>query len=161
MYVNWLGQVDFNTLIPMPASLQIESSPRGEKGYEAYKKFVEESLALDDATKDALEATHRDRFNDDPEIWEFGKKYYQNATLYGETNWYDWRWKHWNTPENAFECMPANPMTRRLSFTTAWSKVPRILLAISRKYPDIGITYHWFDSLNCRYGDPIYQLFYA
>ena len=151
-----LGQVDFNTLIPMPSSLEIESSPRGEKGYEAYKKFVEESLALDDAAKGALEATYRDRFNDDPEIWELGKKYYQNAALYGETTWYDWCWKHWNTPWNAVECMPADTKRCRLVFTTAWSMVPRILLAISRKYPDAGITYHWFEEgVDYSYGDAV------
>ena len=34
-----LGQVDFNKLIPMPASLAIEAGSRGEKGHRAYKEF--------------------------------------------------------------------------------------------------------------------------
>ena len=61
-----LGQVDFNTLIPMPESLAIEAGSRGEKGYKAYKEFVIQSMPLDDAEKDKLEASFRDRFKDDP-----------------------------------------------------------------------------------------------
>ena len=44
----------------------------------------------------------------------------------------------------------------RLVFTTAWSTVPRILLAITRKYPDVGITYKWFEEgVDPRYGDAV------
>ena len=73
-----LGQVDFNTLIPMPESLAIEAGSRGEKGYKAYKEFVIQAMPLDDAGKDKLEASFRDRFKDDPETWELGKQYFQN-----------------------------------------------------------------------------------
>ena len=73
-----LGQVDFNTLIPMPPSLAIESGSRGETGYKAYKEFVVQSMPLDDAAKEQLEANFSFRFKDDPEIWELGKQYYEN-----------------------------------------------------------------------------------
>ena len=95
-----LGQVDFNTLIPMPASLAIEAGSRGEKGYKAYKEFVIQSMPLDDAEKDKLEASFRNRFKDDPETWELGKQYFQNIQLYGTPNWYDWCCEHWNTKWN-------------------------------------------------------------
>ena len=140
-----LGQVDFNTLIPMPESLAIEAGSRGEKGYKAYKEFVIQSMPLDDAEKDKLEASFRDRFKDDPETWELGKQYFQNIQLYGTPNWYDWCCEHWNTKWNAYECLSVDPMDRRLEFLTAWSSVPPIVEAISRKFPDTVITYRWAD----------------
>ena len=83
-----LGQVDFNTLIPMPATLNIESGSRGETGYKAYKKFITQSLPLDDAAKNELEDAYKNRFKNDPEIWELGKQYYNNLMQYGATTWY-------------------------------------------------------------------------
>ena len=140
-----LGQVDFNTLIPMPPSLAIESGSRGETGYKAYKEFVVQTLPLDDAAKEQLEANFRDRFKDDPEIWELGKQYYENLMQYGATTWYDWCYDHWNTKWNAYECMTVEPEDRRLEFLTAWASVPPIVEAISKKFPDAVITYRWAD----------------
>ena len=149
-----LGQVDFNKLIPMPESLDIESSCRGEKGYAAYKEFLLLSMPLDDAEKDKLEASFRDRFKDDPETWELGKQYHTNMALYGASTWYDWCYTHWDTKWNAYACEPVTPSDRRLVFQTAWSSVPRIAKAISRKAPEVAIRYRWTnESIEDNVGD--------
>ena len=140
-----LGQVDFNRLIPMPESLAIEAGSRGETGYKAYQEFIAQSMPLSDVVKKELEAAFQDRFKDDPEIWELGKQYYENIEQYGASNWYDWCCEHWNTKWNAYECLPVQPEDRRLEFLTAWSSVPPIVEAISKKFPDTTITYRWAD----------------
>ena len=140
-----LGQVDFNTLIPMPATLNIEAGSRGDTGYKAYKEFITQSLPLDDSAKNELEDAYKNRFKNDPEIWELGKQYYNNLMQYGATTWYEWCYEHWNTKWNAYECLTVDPMERKLEFLTAWASVPPIIEAISRKFPDALITYRWAD----------------
>lgn len=139
-----LGEVDFNTVIPMPESLDIEYSDRGEEGYSAYQEFVAKSLSLTDIEKVKLEESYRKKFSNDPEAWELGKQYYRNMELYGAPNWWDWCWEHWNSPYSAYRCMPVEPEDLQLKFTTSGSPVPKIALAISEKYPDVVITYSWF-----------------
>ena len=140
-----LGQVDFNTLIPMPESLAIEAGSRGEEGYRAYREFAEAVRSLDGAGKEALEKAYEHRFRNDPGIWELGKQYYENKERYGATNWYGWCCEHWNTKWNAYECLAVSPEDRRLQFLTAWSPVPGIAEAISKKCPEAIITYRWAD----------------
>ena len=140
-----LGQVDFNKLIPMPESLAIEAGSRGEAGYKAYKEFVVQSMPLDDASREHLEETFKARFKDDPETWELGKQYFQNIMQYGCPNWYDWCCEHWNTKWNAYDCARIEPSDKRLEFSTAWSSVPPIIEAISKKYPDVTMNYSWAD----------------
>lgn len=36
-----IGSIDFNKIIPMPESLKIESGSATERGYKAYKNFME------------------------------------------------------------------------------------------------------------------------
>lgn len=144
-----LGKVDFNTLIPMPASLHIEYSGRGKEGHEAYKEFIAQSLSLSEVEKDKLEKSYRKRFSKDPETWELGKQYYQNTELYGAPHWWDWAREHWNSPYSAYSCRPIQPEDRELEFTTSWVPVPNILYALSEKYPDVVITYTWYVSAPC------------
>lgn len=140
-----LGQVDFNRLIPMPASLDIEAGSRGETGYREYREFMEASEGKTPDERKALEQTYLDRFSEDPEIWELGKQYYENVEKYGCPNWYDWCVSNWNTKWNAYQCVPVAASDRRLEFLTAWSCVPAIVKAISEKAPQIRIGYAWAD----------------
>ncbi|MFQ8952300.1 MAG: hypothetical protein ACLR56_04300 [Oscillospiraceae bacterium] len=41
-----IGSLDFNKVIPMPESLQIETSSSMERGLKAYKEFVESALLM-------------------------------------------------------------------------------------------------------------------
>ncbi len=140
------GSVDFNQLIPMPESLNIEAGSRGETGYRAYLEFLQQSSKYKRAsTKEKLEESFRDRFKNDPEIWELGKQYYENIKLYGVPHWYDWCCDHWGTKWNAYDCTPVTPEERNLIFLTAWDGVPEIVLEISKKYPDVEIEYKYAD----------------
>ena len=140
-----LGHVDFNTLIPMPKSLDIEAGSRGEQGFQAYKKFIAEASRTKESKIPALEAKYKAKFEKDPETWELGKQYFENIRDYGAPNWYDWCCNHWNTKWNAYDCVPIDPSDKMLIFETAWDSVPPIVEALSRKFPDIEISYGWAD----------------
>lgn len=141
-----LGEVDFNTLIPMPESLNIEAGSRGDTGYRAYLEFLQQSSKYKRAsTKEMLEESFRDRFKNDPEIWELGKQYYENTKLYGAPHWYDWRCDHWGTKWNAYDCNAVSEGVCELSFLTAWDGVPEIVQTISKKFWDVRIHYRYAD----------------
>ena len=140
-----LGTVDFNTLLPMPETMNIEAGSRGDTGLRAYREFMKEAKALDhDAVLD-LEKKYREQFKEDPEIWDLGKQYYSNIENYGAPNWYDWCIRNWGTKWNAYECSQVEPETRVLTFNTAWSGVPEIIEKISEKFPDVKVLYSWAD----------------
>lgn len=140
-----LGHVDFNTLIPMPKTLDIEAGSRGEEGYREYKKFIAEASKLSKNKIPALEEKYKAKFEEDPAIWELGKQYFENIQNYGAPNWYDWCCSNWNTKWNAYDCIPIDPSDKLLCFETAWDGVPPIIEALSRKFPDTEIKYGWAD----------------
>lgn len=139
-----LGHVDFNVLIPMPEELMIESSSVGERGYEAYSAFILDSVGLPPEAASALEEQHKAKL-DDPEVWDLGKKYYDNLRKYGAKTWYQWSYKNWGTKWNAYDCEPANVEDRSLCFHTAWDGVPKIITKIAEQFPDVDIVYSWAD----------------
>ena len=49
------------------------------------------------------------------------------------------------TKWNAYSCVELGKDDDTLEFFTAWSSVPTILEALSRKYPDQTISYCWAD----------------
>lgn len=153
-----LGQVDFNKLIPMPASLDIEAGSRGETGYRAYREFVSKAKGLGPVETLKLEQQYKERFSTDPMIWELGKQYDSNIQKYGCPNWYDWCVDNWNTKWNAYECTPVEPADRRLEFLTAWAGVPPIVEAISNRCPSVTVRYAWADeNIGYNVGKAVYE----
>lgn len=142
---NPFGTIDFNVLIPMPESLNVESSSRGADGYRAYSEFANEAENMGVNEVAILEAQYKERFKEDPEIWALGKCYYENRQNYGATTWYDWRWEHWGTKWNAYDCVTVSPDEKTLIFNTAWNSVPPIVETISAKFPEVSIRYGWAD----------------
>lgn len=136
-----VGNVDFNVLIPMPASLDIESSSRGDRAYELYCNFEREAIN-DPEHREELEIKYKDDCGED--CWEIGRIYYNNVKLYGCRSWYEWCNKNWNTKWNAFDCT-VPPAGTKLEFETAWSGVVEIVRLISVMFPDVHITYKFAD----------------
>ncbi len=101
-----LGSLDFNKLIPMPESLNIEQGTRTERGLEMYREFVRERTAIVNSEmspaqrEDALAGMERawyPRRLDDPETWRLGEQAYDNLQKYGHTSWYSWCIQNWGT----------------------------------------------------------------
>ena len=139
-----LGTVDFNVLIPMPESLQIESGTVGARGLDIYRRFMNEIKGSASENRAEIEAKFKQELNDD-EAWDLGKQYYENIQEHGCATWYEWARANWGTKWNAYDCEPADFDRHRLSFLTAWCGVPDILKKISEKFPEVSIGYAWVD----------------
>ena len=140
------GSIDFNKLIPMPESLNIESGSRTSSGLEAYRRFMN-----GDKTAEVFKEEH-------PEEWALGKHAYENIQQYGSPTWYEWCNKNWGTKWNAYSCVELGKDDNTLEFYTAWSSVPTILEALSKKYPDQAISYCWADEdIGSNVGEAVYK----
>ena len=65
-----------------------------------------------------------------------------------ELNWYTWSIDNWGTKWNACNAEDVTPhkgFSHILYFDTAWSAVPKIIIALSEKYPNIVFNYSYFD----------------
>lgn len=140
------NEFDFNAIIPMPDSLNIESGSRGERGYEAYRKFMDESMFASPDERAALERKYKQQFAKDPESWELGKTYYENKAKYGYATWYGWCWDNWGTKWNA--CNASTEYNGRVGyahFDTAWNAPDPIIKKLSAMFPDIRIEHRYAD----------------
>lgn len=151
-----LGSIDFNKLIPMPDDLNIESGSRTDAGLELYTKFMAESAAVAQATmfapKDkcsAVVGAHLEKWHEieqkNQETWNLGEKAFQNIKKYGCPTWYEWCNEHWGTKWNAYGYHALNSKADTMVFFTAWGSVPKLIAALSKRYPDQEIVYRWAD----------------
>ena len=76
-----IGSVDFNKIIPMSESLDIEAGSQTDTGLKAYQDFIE--VYTLGGTK-------------------LGKAAWNNIRLYGVPTWYEWCNQHWGTNWNAY-----------------------------------------------------------
>lgn len=62
--------------------------------------------------------------------------------LFDEYNWYDWCCQHWGTKWNSSEAYrDGNTVT----FQTAWSAVPKIIIHLASKFPEATYEYKYAD----------------
>jgi len=149
-----LGSFDFNKLIPMPKSLNIEEGTRTEQGLKLYQEFMQERAAIiqsdmSPARKEnaltVLDRTWRPRRMKDPMTWKLGQQAYNNLQKYGYTSWYGWCIQNWGTKWNTYQSRPLQAGDDTMGFLTAWSAVPGLMKKLSEKYPEQTITYRWAD----------------
>lgn len=151
-------QFDFNSFIPMPTSLNVESgshtdraiiyylSERLTKPYGEIRDHV--SIAtlfpnsaentyntLSEVTLTPEEADH---------LYDSGIIYCGNYEKYGHTTWYDWSIENWGTKWNASDVGVLFDESGFV-FQTAWSAPHPILLAMSKKYPELTLVHTWAD----------------
>lgn len=106
-----IGTIDFNKLIPMPESLNIESGSRTDRGLKAYKEFLEiytfgrkvENLDLLNVPAESEEKFLEIRKDVERGDWELGKKAFQNAYQYGYSTWYEWSINNWGIYHERFK----------------------------------------------------------
>lgn len=141
-----LGSIDFNKLIPMPVTLNVEAGSRGEEGYKLYKEYLDEvRYVSSEEDRKAIYNSYLEKCGDDPEQFELGKQYYENERDYGVKTWYDWRCENWDTKWNACDCEPKTIKDNYIVFNTAWSRVVPIISKLSTLFPDILFTYAYAD----------------
>lgn len=142
--------LDFNKIIPMPESLNIEAGSRTDNGLKAYKDFIyvytfagTEQKDLLNIPKEKEEIFLRTRQDIRCDEWALGKAAFRNEQKYGAATWYDWARENWGSKWNAYQTERLEDNT--IEFNTAWSNVKPVIFALSEKFPDIEMHYQWAD----------------
>lgn len=151
-----VGSVDFNKIIPMPKSLDIEESTRTDRGLKAYRDFIEvytfgrsaeDALkALEDIPAESEEIFLRQRTDIKRDEWELGKTAWHNIRQYGAPTWYDWAINNWGTKWNAYGYGDDKIDYHNgdmLYFQTAWAAPHPVLAKLAEMFPDIELEHEW------------------
>ena len=149
-----LGSLDFQKIIPMPESLNIEAGTKTDFGMKLY--LIAEALAIPQEqyaeSGDKIRAVlrHTDYMAvsrvDDKTLEEdlkIGKIAVENIKKYGASDWYDWCIENWGTKWNGYDSEVCED--NQFKFCTAWSAPHPILKKLSELYPEITITHQWAD----------------
>ncbi|MCM1440504.1 MAG: hypothetical protein NC131_15090 [Roseburia sp.] len=157
---------DFNKIIPMPESLNMESGSMTEEAIiyfvterctislrsikDEYKEIVSKHVTNSFHSSWANEVFIRtiDRVHDmipdkKEEFYKAGETYVSNIINYGYPTWYNWRINNWDTKWNAYSNKQKG--TDIIIFETAWSNPEAIMIKLSEMYPDIKIEHWWAD----------------
>lgn len=127
------GNMDFNKIVPMPESLNVEDSSDGTLGYAI--------LTNNASVNEKLRFAKMDKETQDKYL-AIGKIYQENLEKYGHFTWYKWRLENWGTKWNA--CETFNDGTY-VEFSTAWSAPLEIYEALAKMFPDVDISFDWAD----------------
>lgn len=168
-----IGSLDFNKIIPMPESLNMESGSRTNRGLELYRSFVLESAVIayadvqntepssvhSEAVKALLEK-YKELTKDDPELLQLGRQCYENIQNYGHADWYSWSVENFGTKWNAYgynEFPEYQEGDSEIRFLTAWSAPHPVLHKLSEMYPDVTFSHRWADEdFGCNVGERDY-----
>ncbi|MCD7896477.1 MAG: hypothetical protein LUG50_07340 [Planctomycetaceae bacterium] len=156
---------DFNTLIPMPKTLDIESGSRTTLGMEAAEyratgaisrgfsclrnehQRTWPSLTLDQCIDRLVELGFCDL--------NLGEVALDNIRDHGAATWYEWCCNNWGTKWNAYSIETGDDT---ITFETAWNAPVPVIDKLAALFPSVQITHHWADEdmgSNC--GHAVYQ----
>ena len=171
-FQNSPGTLDFNKIIPMPESLEMNSGSITNEAIVSYMRAVNpETPVFDDAEKlpfndymellqkvtNAVGILYPDRVKDiTPELVQLGSRYVDNIRQYGCSDWYDWRIRNWGTKWNSYDGGFCDD--NKILFLTAWSCPQEIIQKLAEMYPEICIEHLWADEdygYNC--GKAVYE----
>ena len=143
-------EFDFNKLLPMPESLDVEAGSLENVAIEAViRKVAHRSHPFQKAQ--AVPAMSDEQFakqvaihaRPEDELCKLGLQYISNKVLYGAATWYDWCCQNWGTRSNAYHTKVAND--DMLIFTTSWIPPIRVIGALAQRYPQAVIRHWWAD----------------
>ena len=123
---------DFNKLIPMPESLNIESGSSEDIAIEAVLRKISKRIFgflsnnYGKMPDDEYERRKKAHGKTDEELAKIGLQYISNKVLYGHTTWYDWSCENWGTKWNSYDNEQVDADT--ILFSTAWSNPEPIML---------------------------------
>lgn len=171
---------DFNKIIKMPESLDIESGSMIEHCIVYYltdrctlplrdidddkkmliKKLVTNMFGGESWAQEIFDRVLKDTHDADKkkknEMYQKGKTYVENYQQYGETTWYGWCIKNWGTKWNA--CDSEIKEEDVVEFETAWSAPIPIVEQLSIMYPEKVVSIMWADEdMGSNTGEIAYQ----
>lgn len=168
-----IGTISFNKIIPMPESLNIESSSMERTAISVYLSAINpinenfndtQKVAQNDFMKllndlkavysplpnvklPLNEAEKAIRIGSLSDAISLGRQYTDNLINHGAATWYDWRVREWNTKWDAYgydEDFKYDG-SGKLEFCTAWSAPHKVIEKLSEMFPDIEIEHQWAD----------------
>ena len=147
------GEVDFNNIISMPAELvDSEAGSETNTSWEYYqaKEFgdyteIDKHFAYPWIKLEGIKT--RDELLDfflklKPDIYEYGKYLHELDERYGYHDWYGWSCAHWGVECNACDGRRSGNI---IVFETADRGVPRLMLMVSEKFPEVTMDYEFAD----------------
>lgn len=166
-----IGAIDFNKIIPMPESLNIESGSRTDHGIELcltaanplVDYFGDNKMTSDDFTallaranrskifgnyRSGLSKEEIDKITENESVeslMKVGNQALQNIVLYGSSDWYDWRCRNWGTKWNSYDIAAYDEDSDTITFKTALSAPHPILEKLSQMHPEVCIAHYWAD----------------
>ena len=151
-----IGTIDFQKVIPMPASLDIISGSKTHTGFSEYQRFIEVYTFGVERTQEELlnipkdrEQLYREKFcpEMDDETWDLGRQAFQNKLLYGHTDWYQWRIDNWGTKWNAYGYEEGVDYSESegIYCQTAWSAPHPVMEKLAQMFPDVEMSHAWAD----------------
>lgn len=138
---------DFNKLIPMPKSLNMESNSVEDLAIEAVMRKLSKSRFFGKNYKQISDEDWEKRViipgKNVEELQKAGLQYISNQVLYDVTTWYDWCYNNWGTKWNSYEFEFEDNNTIR--FQTAWNCPEPVIQKLAQVYLDIRIEHWWAD----------------
>ena len=128
-------QFSFNTIIPKPKSLEIES---GSRIKDAIKYIKGNHL-----DKRTIAIEYGDKLD---ELIKLGKTALSNQKKYGYYDWYLWSINNWGTKWDCYEVTTdVFEDEIYIEFQTAWNTPMGVFEAITQKYPKLSISVNYAD----------------
>lgn len=150
-----IGTIDFNKIIPMPKSLDIECGSRTDKGIEMVKNYLEnlpaELKGKEGTYEEVLEDLHNHSADisneEEKKIWDVGVTAVDNLYKYNAPTWYEWCNDNWNTKWNAcgYDENTDYSDSDFIWFQTAWSAPVPVIQKLSEMYPNIELSLQFAD----------------
>lgn len=164
-----IGTFDFNKIVPMPESLNIECGSRTDRSIDYYLNAINPKTAdfgIPKFTFDRFsslvnqlnekrafghfktrlsgdEFAEATKYDTPEDILKLGETAVTNFINYGSTGWYDWAIENWGTKWNSYD--PWKGQENGLLFSTAWSAPHPVIEALAAKYPNVRIVHEWAD----------------
>lgn len=158
-YVNGNGELDFNSIEPMPADLDIDAvagcdvaicyylterltKPMNEEHLDCLEKAII-FFGRDTLLKRTRETAKYGTKADLDRLYEDGRVRAENLFKHGAPTWYEWRYIHWGTKWNASYVHTASTSDTEciLMFDTPWSAPLPILQKICKNHPDMPMMF--------------------
>lgn len=138
---------DFNKIIPMPESLDIEEGSIKSIAIEAaLRKLGELRCPFQRGNyyrMDDKEFKQRLHGRNEEELAKKGLLYISNKILYGAATWYDWCCDNWGTKWNSYSNELRDDDT--IIFETAWANPEPVMTKLSQMHPEAVIEHWWAD----------------
>lgn len=154
---------DFNKVIPMPESLNVESGSIETLAIEAVNRKLsqrrynfQQAYSRPQMSDEDYQQRLKNYGKTEEELLELGLQYITNKVRYGATSWYDWCCDNWGTKWNAYSNEQEDEDT--IIFETAWSNPEPVMLKLSEMYPEAVIEHWWADEdMGRNDGHRVYQ----